>query len=76
MLNIIKCFYKECVVLNVLVNSIENVKEVFEVVEGYVLVGVLFKDYFIVEEVVKVMKEYGKEIEEVVLIGLGVGDNC
>lgn len=59
-----------------MVNNIENVKDIFEVVEGYVVVGVLLKDYLIVEEVVIVMKVYGKEIDDVVLIGLGVGDNC
>jgi len=75
MSNITKRFYKERVALNVLANSIENAKEVFEAAEGYVLVGVLSKDYSTVEEAVKAMKEYGKEIDEAVSIGLGAGDN-
>src|SRR6478609_5954674 len=71
MSNITKRFYKERAALNVLANSIENAKEVFEAAEGHVLVGVLSKDYSTVEEAVK---EYGKEIEEAVSIGLGAGD--
>jgi uncharacterized protein (TIGR03581 family) len=70
-----KRFYKDRVSLNVLANSVENAKEVFEAAEGYVLVGVLSKDYRTVEEAVAAMKEYGKEIDEAVSIGLGAGDN-
>ncbi|KKI89738.1 2-dehydro-3-deoxyphosphooctonate aldolase [Bacillus sp. SA1-12] len=68
-------FYKERVALNVLANSIENAKEVFEAAEGYVLVGVLSKDYPTVEEAVAAMKDYGNEIDDAVSIGLGAGDN-
>jgi uncharacterized protein (TIGR03581 family) len=75
MSNITKRFYKERAALNVLANSVENAKEVFEAAEGHVLVGVLSKDYSTVEEAVKAMKEYGKEIDEAVSIGLGAGDN-
>jgi uncharacterized protein (TIGR03581 family) len=75
MTNITKRFYKDRVALNVLANSVENAKEVFEAAEGYVLVGVLSKDYPTVEEAVAAMKEYGKEIDEAVSIGLGAGDN-
>lgn len=75
MANISKHFYKNRVALNVLANSVENAKEVFEAAEGYVLVGVLSKDYSTVEEAVTAMKIYGKEIEEAVSIGLGAGDN-
>ncbi len=75
MSNISKRFYKNRVALNVLANSVENAKEVFEAAEGYVLVGVLSKDYSTVEEAVTAMKEYGKEIDEAVSIGLGAGDN-
>jgi uncharacterized protein (TIGR03581 family) len=75
MTNITKRFYKNRAALNVLANSVENAKEVFEAAEGYVLVGVLSKDYPTVEEAVTAMKEYGKEIDEAVSIGLGAGDN-
>ena len=43
--------------------------------EGYVVVGVLSKDYPTVEEAVTAMKAYGKEIDDAVSIGLGAGDN-
>jgi uncharacterized protein (TIGR03581 family) len=75
MTNITKRFYKDRVALNVLANSVENAKEVFEAAEGYVLVGVLSKDYPSVEEAVTAMKEYGQEIDEAVSVGLGAGDN-
>lgn len=75
MTTIEKRFYKQRVALNVLANSIENAKDVFEAAEGHVLVGVLSKNYQTVEEAVTAMKEYGKEIDEAVSIGLGAGDN-
>lgn len=68
-------FYNNRVALNVLANSIDNAKEVFEAAEGHVLVGVLSKDYSTVTDAVTAMTEYGKEIEEAVSIGLGAGDN-
>ncbi|MEW9702048.1 KDGP aldolase family protein [Paenibacillus sp. SI8] len=75
MSNIAKRFYKGRAALNVLANSVENAKEVFEAAEGYVLVGVLSKDYPTVEKAVAAMQEYGKAIDEAVSIGLGAGDN-
>ncbi|MFD0828866.1 2-dehydro-3-deoxy-phosphogluconate aldolase [Neobacillus sp. M.A.Huq-85] len=75
MMNIEKRFYQNRVALNVLANSIENAKEVFEAAEGHVLVGVLSKDYPTVEAAVTAMKEYGVAIDEAVSIGLGAGDN-
>lgn len=70
-----KRFYKNRVALNVLASSIENAKEVFVAAEGYVLVGVLSKDYPTVDAAVAAMKEYGEVIEDAVSIGLGAGDN-
>ncbi|WP_152657175.1 KDGP aldolase family protein [Oceanobacillus sp. CFH 90083] len=68
-------FYKSRVALNVLANSIENAKEVFDAAEGHVLVGVLSKDYPTVDAAVTAMKAYGEAIEDAVSIGLGAGDN-
>ncbi|KRG14766.1 2-dehydro-3-deoxyphosphooctonate aldolase [Virgibacillus soli] len=70
-----KRFYQNRVALNVLANSVENAKEVFEAAEGHVLVGVLSKDYPTVEKAVTAMKEYGAAIDDAVSIGLGAGDN-
>ncbi|WP_055108845.1 2-dehydro-3-deoxy-phosphogluconate aldolase [Paenibacillus ihumii] len=75
MSQISKRFYKGRVALNVLAKDVENAKEVFEAAEGYVLVGVLSKDYATVEEAVAAMRQYGREIDEAVSIGLGAGDN-
>ncbi|WP_028537381.1 2-dehydro-3-deoxy-phosphogluconate aldolase [Paenibacillus sp. J14] len=75
MSQIAKRFYKNRVALNVLAKDIPNAKEVFEAAEGYVLVGVLSKDYASVEEAVTAMKAYGRVIDDAVSIGLGAGDN-
>lgn len=75
MSRIAKRFYKNRVALNVLAKDIANAKEIFEAAEGYVLVGVLSKDYATVEEAVTAMKQYGREIDDAVSIGLGAGDN-
>lgn len=75
MSQIAKRFYKDRVVLNVLAKDIENAKEVYEAAEGHVLVGVLSKNYATVEEAVVAMKQYGREIDDAVSIGLGAGDN-
>ncbi|MGG1877859.1 MULTISPECIES: KDGP aldolase family protein [Paenibacillus] len=75
MANIDNRLYKNRTALNVLAGSIQNAKEVFEAAEGYVLVGVLSKNYPTVQEAVAAMKEYGAAIEDAVSIGLGAGDN-
>lgn len=75
MSNIAKRFYKGRVALNVLAKDVANARDIFEAAEGYVLVGVLSKDYKTVEEAVAAMKQYGKEIDEAVSVGLGAGDN-
>ncbi|WP_413380266.1 2-dehydro-3-deoxy-phosphogluconate aldolase [Alkalihalobacillus sp. 1P02AB] len=70
-----KRFYKERVALNVLANNIENAKEVFDAAAGFVVVGVLSKNYPTIEEAVIDMKKYGEAIDDAVSIGLGAGDN-
>ncbi|MEN0645440.1 KDGP aldolase family protein [Alkalicoccobacillus gibsonii] len=70
-----KRFYKDRVALNVLANSVDNAKDIFQAAEGYVVVGVLSKNYSTVDEAVTAMKEYGEAIEDAVSIGLGAGDN-
>lgn len=75
MSNMDKRLYKGRAALNVLANSVENAKEIFEAAEGHVLVGVLSKNYPTVESAVEAMKEYGAAIDDAVSIGLGAGDN-
>lgn len=70
-----KRLYKSRAALNVLANSIENAKEVFDAAEGCVLVGVLSKNYPTAQEAVVAMKQYGAVIDDAVSIGLGAGDN-
>ncbi|WP_337099061.1 2-dehydro-3-deoxy-phosphogluconate aldolase [Paenibacillus sp. YIM B09110] len=75
MSNMNRRLYNSRAALNVLANSVENAKEVFDAAEGHVLVGVLSKDYSTVEAAVEAMKQYGEAIEDAVSIGLGAGDN-
>src|SRR5690625_6026280 len=75
MSTISKRFYKDRVALNVLANSPKNAHEVFKAAEGYILIGVLSKDYPTVGQAVTAMKEYGEAIDGAVSIGLGAGDS-
>ena len=74
-MSINKRFYKDRIALNVLANSVENAKNVYDAAEGRVLVGVLSKDYSTVEETVNAIKTYDTELDGRVSIGLGAGDN-
>lgn len=67
-------FYKNRVCLNVLAGSKENAREIYEAAEGYVLVGVLLKDYPDVSSAVADMKEYSALINNALSVGLGAGD--
>lgn len=67
-------FYKDRICLNVLGNTIENAKEIFTASEGYILVGLLSKNYESVEEAATDMLSYAKEIDNAVSVGLGAGD--
>lgn len=75
MLRIMERFYKGRVALNILANSIENAKEVFNAADGYALVGVLSKNYSSLNEAINAMTDYGEKIEGAVSIGLGAGDS-
>ncbi|WP_168120087.1 KDGP aldolase [Paenibacillus sp. HB172176] len=75
MSNMNKRMYKGRAALNVLTNSIQNAKDVFEAAEGHMLVGVLSKSYPDAASAVEAMKEYGAAIDDAVSIGLGAGDN-
>ena len=67
-------FYKDRICLNVLGNTIENAKELFDASEGYILVGLLSKNYPSVEKAVEDMLLYAKVIDNCVSVGLGAGD--
>lgn len=67
-------FLNNRVCLNVLGNSLENAKDIFEAAQGHVLVGLLSKTYPSVDVAVKDMNRYMKEIDGAVSVGLGAGD--
>ncbi|WP_458121953.1 2-dehydro-3-deoxy-phosphogluconate aldolase [Paenibacillus sp. Z6-24] len=75
MTNLSARLYRGRAALNVLAGSINNAKQVFEAAQGYVLVGVLSKNYPDAESAVEAMMAYGEAIEDAVSIGLGAGDN-
>lgn len=68
-------FYKNRVGLNVLARDVNNAKMIYKAAEGYVLIGVLSKDYPGVQAAVHGMQAYGEAIRHHVSVGLGAGDN-
>ncbi|WP_018933932.1 2-dehydro-3-deoxy-phosphogluconate aldolase [Gracilibacillus lacisalsi] len=75
MASIFNHFYQNRVALNVLANSIDNAKDIYQAAEKHVLVGVLSKDYRTTDEAIQAMKAYGATTEDAVSIGLGAGDS-
>lgn len=67
-------YYQDRVCLNVLANSIENAKEVYEAAQTYVVVGVLSKNYPTNQLAITEMKKYAMAIDNAISIGLGAGD--
>ncbi|MFR1171752.1 MAG: KDGP aldolase, partial [Coprobacillus cateniformis] len=49
-------YLNDKICLNVLANSLENAKAIYEAAEGHVLVGLLSKNYETVEAAIKDMK--------------------
>ena len=66
-------FYKDKLAVNFLAKDKENGKEVYEAIDGYTAVGVLSKQFDSVEEGIKYVKDFQKEVP-VVSVGLGSGD--
>lgn len=67
-------YYKDRVCLNVLANSVKNAENCYEAAEGYVVLGVLSKNYNTDEEAIKDMKRYKEKINNALSIGLGAGN--
>ncbi|AXU96573.1 MAG TPA: oxo-acid lyase [Erwinia persicina] len=67
-------FYRDRVCLNVLAGSKQNARDIWEAAEGYVLVGVLSKNYPDVASAVTDMREYASLIDNALSVGLGAGD--
>lgn len=67
-------FLNDKILLNVLANSIQNAKDIYNACEGHVVVGLLSKNYPTVDAAVNDMKAYAKEVNNAVSVGLGAGD--
>lgn len=67
-------FYKERVCLNCLTNSIENARELYEITEGHVALGLLSANYPDVASAVEDMRRYQKEVDNCISVGLGAGN--
>ena len=66
--------YKNRVCLNVLAGSVDNAKDCYEASDGYVVLGVLSKNYETDEAAIQDMKKYQEATENALSIGLGAGD--
>lgn len=67
-------FLNNKVCLNLLAKDIKNAKDIYDITDGHVLVGVLSKNYSRVEEAVTDMEKYAENIDNCISIGLGGGD--
>lgn len=67
-------YLNDKICINVLANSIENAKEIYEAANGHVLIGLLSKNYNTIDEAVLDMKKYSKELNNAISVGLGAGD--
>lgn len=67
-------YLNDKVCLNVLANSIENAKGIYEASKGYVLVGILSKNYETTSAAIEDMHKYAKEVNNAISVGLGAGD--
>ncbi|OCG26513.1 2-dehydro-3-deoxyphosphooctonate aldolase [Gilliamella sp. HK2] len=67
-------YYNDRVCLNVLANSIDNAKAIYEAAQTYVVVGILSKNYANNEAAIADMKKYVVAIDNAISIGLGAGD--
>ncbi|AUH00652.1 2-dehydro-3-deoxyphosphooctonate aldolase [Prodigiosinella confusarubida] len=67
-------FYNDRVCLNVLAGSKQNARDIWLAADGYVLVGVLSKNYDSVDAAVADMLDYAQLIDNAISVGLGAGD--
>lgn len=67
-------YYHDRVCLNVLANSVENAKAIYDAAQTYVVVGILSKNYQDNPSAIKDMQKYATAIDNAISIGLGAGD--
>lgn len=67
-------YLNDKICLNVLTNSLENTKEMYEATEGHILVGILSKNYPTVDAAVEAMQAHAAVSDNCISVGLGAGD--
>lgn len=67
-------YYKDRVCLNVLAGSIDNAREIYQAAEGFVVIGVLAKNYPDINSAIIDMQAYAHATNNALSIGLGAGD--
>nr|WP_314264351.1 KDGP aldolase family protein [uncultured Moellerella sp.] len=67
-------FYQDRVCLNVLTGSHQNAKEIYQAAEGFVVIGVLSKNYADLTSAIADMRLYAEENQNAISVGLGAGD--
>ncbi|MDR1568002.1 MAG: KDGP aldolase family protein [Streptococcaceae bacterium] len=73
-MSLIPNYLENRICLNVLANSVENAQACFEAAEGYVVLGVLSKNYDSDLAAIEDMAKYQAVTENALSIGLGAGD--
>ena len=67
-------FYRGRVALNVLTNSIENAQQIYETVDGHVVLGILSANHPDVMSAIEDMKRYQITVDNAISVGLGAGN--
>lgn len=67
-------YYKNRLCLNCLCKDLKNAKDIMEVMDGHVLIGLLSANYENVEKAVNDMSQYQKELNGHISVGLGGGN--
>lgn len=67
-------FLHDTICLNVLASDLENAKEIYEVTEGHVIIGLLSANFQSVDEAVEQLELYDRALDGAISLGLGGGD--
>ncbi|MDH6363212.1 uncharacterized protein (TIGR03581 family) [Enterococcus sp. PF1-24] len=73
-MNVQPSYLENRICLNVLANSVANAEACYEAAEGYVVLGVLSKNYATDEAAIEDMKKYQAATNNALSVGLGAGD--
>lgn len=67
-------YLNDKICLNVLVNTLDNAKELYEATDGHILLGLLSKNYSSNELAIEDMLKYAAVCDNCISVGLGAGD--